>query len=423
MNNNQASQSSSTKVERRVVEKNRRNHMKLLYSNLFSLLPNQNPKEPLSLPEQIDEAINYIKSRESKLQKSKEKKESLVGTRKRSHATSFVNVESMKPNNLSIESGRSTKAPQIQIHETGSTVEVVLTSGLDNHQFIFYEIIRILDEEQADVVHASFSTLGDTTFHVVRAEMHKSVLDFGAARITEKLNRFVNGSTSDQELQQDGFWDFEFEPVGIIWDQLTSTPRNKLINPISSVENAFPSFSSAASNSISSDVFATLENQLNLPGKPIKVYLYDLPKRFTYGVIEHHSLARGGRPDDDVSKLKYPGHQHMGEWYLFQDLLKPESERVGSPVERVLDPEEADLFYVPFFSSLSLIVNPARPASGSEKPLYSDEENQVALIEWLESQEYWKRNNGLDHVIMALDPNALYKVIDKVKNCVLLVCD
>ncbi|XP_008371893.2 probable arabinosyltransferase ARAD1 [Malus domestica] len=191
----------------------------------------------------------------------------------------------------------------------------------------------------------------------------------------------------------------------------------------SKLENAFPSFSSVASNSISSDVFATVENQLNLPGKPVKVYLYDLPKRFTYGVIEHHSLARGGRPDDDVSKLKYPGHQHMGEWYLFQDLLKPESERVGSPVERALDPEEADLFYVPFFSSLSLIVNPARPASGSEKPLYSDEENQVALIEWLESQEYWKRNNGRDHVIMASDPNALYKVINKVKNCVLLVCD
>ncbi|TQD68574.1 hypothetical protein C1H46_045893 [Malus baccata] len=65
--------------------------------------------------------------------------------------------------------------------------------------------------------------------------MHKPVLDFGAARITEKLNRFVNGSKSDQELQQDGFWDFEFEPVAIIWDQLTSTPQNKLINPISPV--------------------------------------------------------------------------------------------------------------------------------------------------------------------------------------------
>ncbi|KAM0957256.1 hypothetical protein FF1_025436 [Malus domestica] len=231
MNNNQASQSSSTKVERRVVEKNRRNHLKLLYSKLYSLLPNQNPKEPPSLNEQTDEAINYIKSKESKLQKAKEKKESLMGTRKRSNATAFVNVESMEPKTLNIESVRSTKAPQIQIHETGSTVEVVLTSGLENHQFIFYQIIRILDEEQADIVHASFSTLGDTVFHVVRAEMDNSMLDFGAARITEKLNTFVNGSTSDQELRQDCFWDCEFEPAEIIWDQdLYSLEENDFLS-------------------------------------------------------------------------------------------------------------------------------------------------------------------------------------------------
>ena len=157
----------------------------------------------------------------------------------------------------------------------------------------------------------------------------------------------------------------------------------------------------------------------------VKVYLYDLPKRFTYGVIHHHSLARGSRADEkDVSSLKYPGHQHMAEWYLFSDLSKPDSERVGSPVVRVLDPEEADLFFVPFFSSLSLIVNPVRPAGSiPEKTAYSDEENQDALVEWLGRQEYWKRNKGRDHVIVASDPNAMYRVVDRVKNCVLLVSD
>lgn len=114
----------------------------------------------------------------------------------------------------------------------------------------------------------------------------------------------------------------------------------------------------------------------------------------------------------------------MAEWYLFSDLARPDPERAGSPVVRVLDPEEADLFFVPFFSSLSLIVNPARAAgSGPEKPAYSDEENQEALVEWLEGQEYWKRNKGRDHVIVASDPNAMYRVIDRVKNCVLLVSD
>ncbi|XP_022638804.1 probable arabinosyltransferase ARAD1 isoform X2 [Vigna radiata var. radiata] len=161
----------------------------------------------------------------------------------------------------------------------------------------------------------------------------------------------------------------------------------------------------------------------------VKVFLYDLPSRFTHGVIRHHALARGAhfsKKHDDVSSLKYPGHQHMAEWYLFADLSRADSDRSGSPVVRVMDPEEADFFFVPFFSSLSLIVNPPRPpGSGAslEKPIYSDEENQEALVEWLEEQEYWKRSNGRDHVIVASDPNAMYRVIDRIKNCVLLVSD
>lgn len=137
-------------------------------------------------------------------------------------------------------------------------------------------------------------------------------------------------------------------------------------------------------------------------------------------------MVRGGRPVEDVSTLKYPGHQHMAEWYVFTDLIRPESERVGSPIVRVSYPEEAELFYLPFFSSLSLIVSPSFQPSGqseAEKPVYRDAENQQALVEWLEEQEYWKRNNGRDHVIIASDPNALYRIIDKVKNSVLLVAD
>ncbi|KAG2684146.1 hypothetical protein I3843_10G062000 [Carya illinoinensis] len=187
--------------------------------------------------------------------------------------------------------------------------------------------------------------------------------------------------------------------------------------------------SAAAINEFSRELELSRDNPEKLPGESaprVKIYLYDLPRRFTNGVIEHHSIARGGRPVDDVTLLKYPGHQHMAEWYLFSDLMRPDSERIGSPVVRVLDPDEADLFYVSFFSSLSLIVNPIRASGSSQdqaRVLYSDEETQEALLEWLEEQEYWKRNNGRDHVIIAQDPNALYKVIDRIKNSILLVSD
>ena len=155
--------------------------------------------------------------------------------------------------------------------------------------------------------------------------------------------------------------------------------------------------------------------------------MYDLPRKFTYGVIDSYATARGGisSPVEDDSKLKYPGNQHSAEWYLFSDLIKAEKDRVNSPVARVFDPEDADLFYVPFFSSLSLVVNPIRPSNngGAVSRTYSDEEMQEGLMEWLEGQVYWKRNNGRDHVFIAQDPNALYKLIDRVKNSVLLLSD
>ncbi|CAA2964732.1 probable arabinosyltransferase ARAD1 [Olea europaea subsp. europaea] len=158
----------------------------------------------------------------------------------------------------------------------------------------------------------------------------------------------------------------------------------------------------------------------------VKIYMYDLPRRFTYGVIESYAAARGGKPVQNDVLLKYPGNQHSAEWYLFSDLNRPSENRTNSAVTRVIDPEDADLFYVPFFSSLSLVVNPIRPANANgpaDRPTYNDEQMQEALMEWLEEQVYWKRNNGWDHVFICQDPNALYKIIDRVKNGVLLVSD
>ncbi|KAK6118303.1 hypothetical protein DH2020_047976 [Rehmannia glutinosa] len=154
--------------------------------------------------------------------------------------------------------------------------------------------------------------------------------------------------------------------------------------------------------------------------------MYDLPRRFTYGVIGSYAAARGGESVENDALLKYPGNQHSAEWYLFSDLNRPSEERVDSSVTRVMDPEEADLFYVPFFSSLSLVVNPIRPTTvnvSHDRTVYNDEQTQEDLMEWLEEQVYWKRNNGWGHVFICQDPNALYKVIDRVKNGVLLVSD
>ncbi|KAG1368730.1 putative arabinosyltransferase ARAD1 [Cocos nucifera] len=187
-----------------------------------------------------------------------------------------------------------------------------------------------------------------------------------------------------------------------------------------SLFHASPSLPPLLSSS-SSSAAATASARPPIP----KIYVYDLPRKFTYGVIRSYLLARDPRATQtpDVA-LRYPGHQHSAEWYLFSDLHCPDR-RPDSPVHRVSDPADADLFYVPFFSSLSLVVNPIRPANAEAAPekVYSDEAMQEELIEWLEGQEYWRRNRGRDHVFVCQDPNALYRVIDRVRNAVLLVSD
>lgn len=54
---------------------------------------------------------------------------------------------------------------------------------------------------------------------------------------------------------------------------------------------------------------------------------------------------------------------------------------------------------------------------------YSDEDMQEKLVSWLDGQKFWRRNRGRDHVFICQDPNALYRVIDRIKNGILLVSD
>lgn len=155
----------------------------------------------------------------------------------------------------------------------------------------------------------------------------------------------------------------------------------------------------------------------------LKVYMYDLPRKFTYGVIEHYLMSRNILKSEELvddSKLHYPGNQHSAEWYLFHDLLMPASSKPDPLAVRVEDPSEADIFYVPFFSSLSLVVNMVDNLKDSR---YSDDEIQEELVTWLEQQPTWQQTRGRNHVVIAQDPNALHKVKARLKSAVLLVSD
>ncbi|KAK4271568.1 hypothetical protein QN277_020244 [Acacia crassicarpa] len=189
----------SSRGDRKMIERNRRSHMRALCSQLSSLVPHQTSKEMISLPDQLGEATNHIKKLQIKLEKMRNKKLSLMEIN-----NNEPNISGRQSYNNNNDKGMvmGSKSPKVEIHHMGSTLIVSVITGLDC-QFIFNEFIRILHQEQADVVNAGYSVVQDAVFHTI----HCQVGECGerAGRISERLKRFVYGSGAFDEDTGNGF--------------------------------------------------------------------------------------------------------------------------------------------------------------------------------------------------------------------------
>lgn len=141
----------------------------------------------------------------------------------------------------------------------------------------------------------------------------------------------------------------------------------------------------------------------------LKVFMYDLPPEFHFGLLDWQPKGNRVWPDIQTEILHYPGglnSQHSIEFWLTLDLLAselPNPLNVLSAI-RVRNSSEADIIFVPFFSSLSY----NRYAKTSpHRRKGSDNLLQNKLVKYLASREEWKRWGGRDHLIMAHHPNSM----------------
>lgn len=112
----------------------------------------------ISQRDQLDQAATYIKQLRDRIDKLKEMKEEAM----KSIKTSNSNI--MDAMNIGL------RLPLVELREFGPSIEVVIISGLQKN-FMLYEVINILEDEGAQVVSASFSTLGDKLFHTIHAQV------------------------------------------------------------------------------------------------------------------------------------------------------------------------------------------------------------------------------------------------------------
>ncbi|KAH8493079.1 hypothetical protein Peur_072372 [Populus x canadensis] len=173
--------SESSRLDRKTVERNRRIHMKDLCLKLASLLPPhlfKPSKDMLSQQDQIELAACYIKQLRERVEGLKRVKEEQAITTTRTSSSAMTSMMI------------GLRLPVVELRDFGSTIEVVLISGL-NKNFMFYEVINVLSDEGAEVISASYATVGDKVFHTIHAQVRISRVGVETSRVCERLQELV----------------------------------------------------------------------------------------------------------------------------------------------------------------------------------------------------------------------------------------
>ncbi|KAG6402898.1 hypothetical protein SASPL_135112 [Salvia splendens] len=148
---------------------------------------------------------------------------------------------------------------------------------------------------------------------------------------------------------------------------------------------------------------------------PIRVYVYDMPSKFTYDLLwlfhntykETTNLTSNGSP---VHRLI---EQHSIDYWLWADLIAPESERLLKNVVRVHKQEEADLFYIPFFTTISFFLLEKQQC----KAIYRE------ALKWVTDQPAWNWSEGRDHILPVHHPWSFKSVRKFMKKAIWLLPD
>lgn len=159
----------------------------------------------------------------------------------------------------------------------------------------------------------------------------------------------------------------------------------------------------------------------------LRIYMYDLPSEFHFGLLGWKGKSNQMWPDvSNPHRIpSYPGGlnlQHSMEYWLTLDLLSSNTPNMIRPCAaiRVKNSSQADIIFVPFFSSLSY--NRHSKLQGKEK-VSVNKMLQSKLVQFLTTQAEWNRFGGKDHLIVSHHPNSMLDVRGKLGSAMFVLAD
>lgn len=166
----------------------------------------------------------------------------------------------------------------------------------------------------------------------------------------------------------------------------------------------------------------------------LRVYVYDLPAEFHFGMLGWDGKGKAAAwPDvrDARAAPHYPGGlnlQHSVAYWLTLDILSsalpPGSDDVVRDrpcvAVRVTNASLADVFFVPFFASLSY--NRHSKLRRGEK-VSRNRVLQAELVKYLMRKEEWRRWGGKNHLVVPHHPNSMMEARKKLSAAMFVLSD
>jgi hypothetical protein len=181
------------------------------------------------------------------------------------------------------------------------------------------------------------------------------------------------------------------------------------------------------------------ETRCDADSAALRVYVYDLPAEFHFGMLGWDGKGKPAAwPDvrDARAAPHYPGGlnlQHSVAYWLTLDILSsalPPGTGTGSDdvvirdrpcvAVRVTNASLADVFFVPFFASLSY--NRHSKLRRGEK-VNRNRFLQAELVRYLMRKEEWRRWGGKNHLIVPHHPNSMMEARKKLSAAMFVLSD
>ncbi|TYH78341.1 hypothetical protein ES332_D04G219800v1 [Gossypium tomentosum] len=159
----------SMRISRCLVERERRKHMKCLFTKLSSLLPIQQTK--MSVPEMVDQATAYVKELQGRLEQHKGTKVQLERT-------------------CEMRKRKRMIRPVLNVRDLGYNLEMNLITGL-NVEFALSDFINILQEEGADILSATCHHAGDKAIYTILCQAIYPRIGIETSSVHERLKSLI----------------------------------------------------------------------------------------------------------------------------------------------------------------------------------------------------------------------------------------